>query len=82
MSSTRHIPVAKAGPAVRDVMLYEARTVPPDTPLAEVRETFANPHVKLLLVAEDGRTSARCARRHPAGGDGTIAPTSAPTPRA
>ncbi len=54
MSSTRHIPVAEAGPAVRDVMLYEARTITPDTPVAQARETFANPHVKLLLVAHEG----------------------------
>ena len=55
MSSTRHIPLEKAGPTVRDVMLAEARTIPPDTPVRDVRETFANPRVKLLLVAEDER---------------------------
>src|SRR5690349_24083274 len=55
MSSTRHIPLDAAGPAVRDVMLAEARTIPPDTPLETVRETFANPRVKLLLVAEGER---------------------------
>jgi CBS domain-containing protein len=36
-------------------MLAEARTIPPDTPVEEVRETFANPRVKLLLVAEGER---------------------------
>jgi CBS domain-containing protein len=55
MTTTRHIPLEQAGPAVRDVMLAEARTIPPDTPVHEVRETFANPRVKLLLVAEDER---------------------------
>jgi CBS domain-containing protein len=55
MSSTRHIPLDAAGPAVRDVMLAEARTIAPDTPVDEVRETFANPRVKLLLVAEGDR---------------------------
>ncbi len=55
MSSTRHIPLDAAGPTVRDVMLAEARTIPPDTPVGEVRETFANPRVKLLLVAEGDR---------------------------
>jgi CBS domain-containing protein len=55
MSSTRHIPLDAAGPAVRDVMLAEARTIPPDTPVEDVRETFANPRVKLLLVAEGER---------------------------
>jgi CBS domain-containing protein len=55
MSSTRHIPLDAAGPTVRDVMLAEARTIPPDTPVEEVRETFANPRVKLLLVAEGER---------------------------
>jgi CBS domain-containing protein len=55
MGSTRHIPLSHAGPAVRDVMLAEARTVSSRTPAAEVRETFANPRVKLLLVAEGDR---------------------------
>ena len=55
MSSTRHIPLDAAGPTVRDVMLAEARTIDPRTPVAEVRETFANPRVKLLLVADGDR---------------------------
>src|SRR3954471_10259487 len=55
MTSTPHIPLDAAGPAVRDVMLAEARTIPPGTPVEEVRETFANPRVKLLLVAEGER---------------------------
>jgi CBS domain-containing protein len=55
MSSTRHIPLDKAGPTVRDVMLAEARTIPADTPVEDVRETFANPRVKLLLVADGER---------------------------
>ena len=36
-------------------ILAEARTIAPDTPVDEVRETFANPRVKLLLVAEGDR---------------------------
>src|SRR3954451_11635319 len=55
MSPTRHIPIDDAGPAVRDVMLKDPRTVGPDTPVAAVRETFANPSVKLLLVADGQR---------------------------
>ena len=55
MSSTRHIPLEKAGPTVRDVMLAEARTIPVDTPVQEVRETFANPRVHLLLVSDGDR---------------------------
>jgi CBS domain-containing protein len=55
MTSTRHIPIPEAGPAVRDVLLREARTVAPDTPVSEVRETFENPRVKLLLVADGER---------------------------
>jgi CBS domain-containing protein len=55
MTETRHIPLDVAGPTVRDVMLAEARTIPPDTPVDQVRETFANPRVKLLLVAEGER---------------------------
>jgi CBS domain-containing protein len=55
MTATRHIPLDAAGPTVADVMLAEARTIPADTPVEEVRETFANPRVKLLLVAEGER---------------------------
>ncbi len=40
---------------MRDVMLAKPRTVAPDTPVDEVRETFAHPSVKLLLVAEGDR---------------------------
>ena len=69
--STRHIEIDDAGPAVRDVLLKEARAVPPGTPLSEVRETFANPRVKLMLVA-DGERYRRHARPDdlPAEGDG------------
>jgi CBS domain-containing protein len=55
MTDTVHIPVADAGPAVSDVMLREARAVGPATPVAEVRATFANPKVKLLLVTDGER---------------------------
>src|SRR3954453_9704835 len=55
MTSTRHIPRDPPAPTGRDVMLAEARTIPPDTPVEDVRETFANPRVKLLLVAEGER---------------------------
>lgn len=55
MSSTRHIPLDQAGPTVADVMLAEARTISKDTPVEQVRETFANPRVKLLLVADGDR---------------------------
>ena len=55
MTSTVHIPIAEAGPHVSDVMLREARAVGPATTVAEVRETFANPRVKLLLVTDGER---------------------------
>src|SRR5918911_2496625 len=75
MTSTRHIPVGEAGPAVRDVLLREARAVAPDTPVSEVRETFANPRVKLLLVADGERFLGTLAPEDvPADGTGTIAP--------
>jgi CBS domain-containing protein len=75
MTSTRHIPIPEAGPAVRDVLLREARAVTPDTPLREVRETFANPRVKLLLVADGERFLGTLAPDDlPADGDGTIGP--------
>jgi CBS domain-containing protein len=55
MGSTRHIPLDQAGPTVADVMLKEARAIAPQTPVAEVRATFENPRVKLLLVADGDR---------------------------
>jgi CBS domain-containing protein len=75
MASTRHIPLSNAGPTVRDVMLEEARAVPPDTPLAQVRETFANPRVKLLLVADGDRYLGTVAPTDlPNDDDGTVGP--------
>ncbi|HET6550944.1 MAG TPA: CBS domain-containing protein [Solirubrobacter sp.] len=73
MTDTVHIPVADAGPAVRDIMLREARAVGPDTPVADVRETFANPKVKLLLVTDGERFLGTIGRDDlPAGDGGTI----------
>jgi CBS domain-containing protein len=72
MGSTRHIPLSDAGPAVRDVMLAEPRTVSMRTSAAEVRETFAKPSVKLLLVAEGDRFVGTLARDDVPDGDGTI----------
>jgi len=48
---TRNIPLDSAGPRVQDVMLRGPRTVAPETSVAEARETFENPRVRLLLVA-------------------------------
>jgi CBS domain-containing protein len=48
---TRNVPLADAGPRVEDVMLRGPRTVAPETTVAEARETFENPRVRLLLVA-------------------------------
>jgi CBS domain-containing protein len=74
MTSTRHIPIGEAGPAVRDVLLREARAVAPETPVREVRETFANPRVKLLLVADGERFLGTIGPDDlPDGQDGTIA---------
>jgi CBS domain-containing protein len=53
--ATRNIPLGEAGPSVADVMLREPRAVPPQTTVAEARETFENPRVRLLLVAEGER---------------------------
>ncbi len=83
MPSTRHLPLSEAGPHVRDVMLREARAVAPDTRLAQVRETFANPRVKLLLVADGERYLGTVAPADlPEHDDGTIAAYArADTPR-
>lgn len=48
---TRNVPLESAGPQVEDVMLREPRTVVPETTVAEARESFANPRVRLLLLA-------------------------------
>ena len=67
--ATRNIPLAEAGPRVEDVMMRGPRAVPPDTTVAEARETFENPRVRLLLVARGdtfaGRRDARHDRRRP-----------------
>jgi CBS-domain-containing membrane protein len=81
---TDHLPLSDAGPAVRDAMLFEPRATPASTSLAEARETFANPRVKLLLVVgDDGRFAGTLMREDlPADGDGAIGDLVRPdTPR-
>jgi CBS domain-containing protein len=68
--ATRNIPVADAGPRAADVMLREPRAVPPGTTVEEARETFANPRVRLLLVAEGDRFLGAVTREHVEGVDG------------
>src|SRR4051794_38210951 len=75
MSGTVHIPLAEAGATVGDVMMREPRAVAAGTPLAELRETFANPGVKLMLVTEGERFLGTIGREDvPAEGEGPIAP--------
>ena len=75
MSSTVHIPFDGAGPAVKDVMMLEPRSVGPDTPISEVRDTFASPSVKLMLVTDGERFLGTLGRDDlPADGDGPIEP--------
>src|SRR4051794_23493527 len=75
MTETVHIPIGEAEGTVADVMLRDARAVAPDTPLREVRETFANPRVKLMLVADGDRFVGTLGRDDlPGDGDGPIAP--------
>jgi CBS domain-containing protein len=62
--ATRNIPVADAGPRAADVMLREPRAVPPVTTVQEARETFENPRVRLLLVAEGDRFLGAVTRAH------------------
>ena len=75
MSGTVHIPLDEAGGTVRDVMMREPRSVGPDTPVAEIRETFASPSVKLMLVTDGERFLGTVTRDDlPAEGDGPIEP--------
>jgi CBS domain-containing protein len=70
---TDHLPLSDAGPTVRDAMMFEPRATPAGTTLAEARETFANPHVKLLLVTDGERFLGTLTRDDlPAEGDGDI----------
>ena len=75
MSNTVHIPFDDAGPAVKDVMMLEPRSVGPDTPIAEIRETFSSPSVKLMLVTDGERFLGTVTRDDlPESGDGPIEP--------
>ena len=64
---TRNIPLADAGPRVADVMLRAPRAVAPGTTVAEARETFENPRVRLLLVADGERFLGAVTREHVGG---------------
>ena len=70
---TRNIPLADAGPHAEDVMLREPRAVAPETTVAEARETFENPRVRLLLVARGDEFLGAVTRE--AVGAGTAAET-------
>jgi CBS domain-containing protein len=75
MSGTVHIPVDEAGGMVRDVMMLDARSVGPETPMSQVRDSFASPSVKLMLVTEGERFLGTLGRDDlPAEGDGPIEP--------
>ena len=76
MSGTVHIPLDEAsGSTVRDVMMREARSVGPQTPMSEVRKTFSSPSVKLMLVTDGERFLGTLGRDDlPAEGDGPIEP--------
>ena len=70
---TDHLPLSDAGPAVRDAMMLEPRPTPASTTLAQAREQFANPHVKLLLVTDEDRFLGTLTRADlPPEGDGEI----------
>src|SRR4051794_37987075 len=75
MSGTVHIPLDQAGATVQEVMMREPRAVGPETPLADVRETFASPSVKLMLVTDGERSLGTLSGEDvPAEGDGPIGP--------
>lgn len=50
----RNVQLESAGPQVAHVMLRAPRTVAPETTVAQARELFENPRVRLLLVARAG----------------------------
>jgi CBS domain-containing protein len=59
---TRNVPMAEAGPRVEDVMLRGPRTYTPETTVAEAREVFENPRVRLLLLARGDTFAGAVAR--------------------
>ena len=92
---TRNVPLADAGPRVEDVMLREPRVVAPETTVAQARETFENPRVRLLLVGRGGAFLGAVTRDHVgadvdggvtlgelAGGDGRLVRPDDPVSRA
>ena len=83
MSGTVHISLEQAGETVKEVMMRGPRAVGPETTLAEVRETFANPGVKLMLVTDGERYLGTLTRDDlPPEGEGPIGPhVRADTPR-
>src|ERR1700754_2377826 len=76
MSGTVHIPLETAGDGVvRAVMMTEPRSVGPDTPMSEVRDTFASPSVKLMLITDGVRFLGTLGRDDlPEQGAGPIGP--------
>lgn len=52
MTAVRNVPLAAAGPRVRDVMLAAPDTLPPATTVAEARPALASPRLRLVLVAD------------------------------
>jgi CBS domain-containing protein len=83
MSSTVHIPIDEAGPTINDVMMRDAETVGPATPLADARDVFTSPRKKLLLVTDGERFLGTLTPDDvPDRGDGPIEPhVRADTPR-
>ena len=77
MSNTVHIPFdERRARRSSDVMMLEPRSVGPDTPIAEIRETFSSPSREA-----DARHRRRTLPRHaspattcPESGDGPIEP--------
>ena len=56
-------------------MMREPRSVGPQTPMSEVRQTFSSPSVKLMLVTDGERFLGTVGRDDlPAEGDGPIEP--------
>jgi CBS domain-containing protein len=66
--TVRNVPIASAGPLVRDAMLRAPDTLPPTVTVQEARPLLESPRMRLLLVA-DGEGYAGAVSREALGNE-------------